>query len=83
MWQLRPIPRNAIVSLVRCPVCGARFERREGPGRPRVYCTDVCRWAAYNRRHRTRPPLGYGLLGERANVSLLKMLRQAGGDPLR
>jgi hypothetical protein len=29
-----------------CPVCGAAFAASTGPGRPRVYCGDVCKWQA-------------------------------------
>ena len=67
---------SAIVLSMRCPVCGVRLEPYGGSGRPRIYCSDTCRWAQYNRLHRTRPPLGYALLGELANRSLLRMLRE-------
>ena len=29
-----------------CPVCGTSFPVSTGRGRPRVYCTDECRWQA-------------------------------------
>jgi hypothetical protein len=38
-----------------CPVCGSSFPVAGGPGRPRVYCGDQCRWAAgHQERDRER-----------------------------
>jgi len=34
---------------MRCPVCLSTFPDSEGPGRPRVYCSDRCRNANHNR----------------------------------
>lgn len=60
-----------------CPVCGRELQRLE-LGRPRVYCSHVCRQAAYRSRHRV--PLGRTLLREWGlpDHSLLTMLREAG-----
>jgi len=29
-----------------CPVCGTAFPASTGRGRPRIYCSDRCRWKA-------------------------------------
>lgn len=39
-----------------CPICGDIFFDQEGrPGRPRVYCSDRCRWHAHDLRWRECP----------------------------
>jgi uncharacterized protein len=35
---------------VACGGCGAAFTRQAGAGRPRRYCSDACKQAAYRKR---------------------------------
>jgi hypothetical protein len=47
-----------------CPECGTPIPRRDGPGRPRIYCEDRCRWRAEQRSWRRSHPLGWRLMAE-------------------
>ncbi len=58
------------------------MEPHGGAGRPRVYCSDRCRWRVGKRAWRRTHPLGWRTLGlELANLSLADMLREIGIDP--
>ena len=64
-----------------CPGCGALIEREKRPGRPRVHCSDRCRWRVNQRDWRKSHPLGWRLIPGPEQPSMIKLVRELGLDP--
>jgi len=64
----------------RCLMCGGRVpSQRVRRGAPKVYCTDRCRFAAYDRDHPRQQPLEFPT--DRKETRAEKILRRLGKGP--
>jgi hypothetical protein len=63
-----------------CPVCGESFAVHPGPGRPRIYCTEKCRWKA---GHQADTRARHKLMAEQNRQSYDDLLAWAGRQHFR